>query len=319
MPNTSTWFLWYSILFIPFLIFAEAGEIRSVHLQQEGVPTSISQIIKHGARRFGLLLVVLIISTLLYYILLGVIRLTARLLLSQVPVGDMQVAIITISSAIIYPFIVFAQCAIVISDLRIKSSLSMVFRVLNNYTITILTSVAVFGILRYFIAIIRPLAVTNPVQISCYLLALLIVEGVQTAFFTIVYLHYIRESIIPEPVQLLRSPDAQVPKSNQAQSVRPKLWLLIILGIIGSQLTNFIIYAIVIFTGLGKTFNHGDGYIYALDLTLMFNAMAGIILGAVLGPLVGVILFKITRNRILALLAAFIGGVIPILFLWNIV
>ena len=316
IQNTSTWFGCLSFLLIPIAILAEAGQIRSIQLQQEGITTSASQVIKHVARRLGLLIVVLVIYILLYIMLFGVIRFAATLLLSQVPIGDMRIPILTISTVIAYPFMVFAQCAILISDLPLKSSLPMVFRVLKKDTFTILALVTIFGVLRYFFSVIYPTVDTNSFRIAGYMLVLLIMDGVQTAFFTIAYLQYIREATTIEPAQSPQLPDTDVYKSNQAQVARPKLWLLITLGIVSGQLTNFIIYGIIIFSGLGKTFNHGDGYIYALDLATMFNAMIGIILGALFGPLFGIIFFKITRNKILVLIGAFLGGVIPIILLW---
>ncbi len=185
-----------SLLLIPIAVLAEAGQIRSVQLHHKGTPTSVSQIIRHGARRMGPLIVVLVVTVLLTFLLVGVLGFVVRSLFPQMSRSDPLILIFisAITSAITYPFMAFAQCAIVISGLPLSSSLPMIFRAVKKDAFTVLTLVAAYGLLRYFIVITFPVIAANPVRIAGYMLALLIVGGIQSAAFTFAYLYCVGEA-----------------------------------------------------------------------------------------------------------------------------
>ncbi|MGD0005352.1 MAG: hypothetical protein ABSE06_14110 [Anaerolineaceae bacterium] len=194
LGGSLSWLECLSLLLIPITGLAEAGQIRSVQLCYEGTPTSISQIIRHGAHRMGPLIVVLVINLLLMFILIVVLAIVARLLLQHVLSPDVAPPLLTIVSAITYAFTAFAQCAIVISDLPLRSSLPMVFRVIKKEPLTILTLVTLVGVLSYFIGILFPITPANFVHAAGYLLAFLILGGIESTVFTFAYIYYAGEA-----------------------------------------------------------------------------------------------------------------------------
>jgi len=188
-----TWLGCLSLLLLPVAVLAQAGQIRSVQLYHEGTPTSVAQIIGHGARKMGPLIALLVVSMLLSLLLGGVLWFVMKLLSPQVLRPDLIYLLFIIINAIIYPFIAFAQCAIVLSDLPLISSLPMVFRAVKKDALTVIALVAGFGLLSYILAISFPVMATNPVRIAGYLVASLIVYGIKSAIFTFAYLYCIGE------------------------------------------------------------------------------------------------------------------------------
>ncbi len=185
------WFIFLYILLFPLIILAPACQIRAIQLQYFSAAESVLQIIRFCTRRIGALIVVLLFSGLIALLLLGIIGCPLSLILEQETKSKMWTSIYDLASIIALPIMVFAQCAIVISSLPVRSSILMLFKVIKKDTFTILTLIVVFGVLRYIMGTIYPTIVNHPIRISGYLLILLILEGVQAAFFTIAYLHYL--------------------------------------------------------------------------------------------------------------------------------
>jgi hypothetical protein len=183
-----------SLLLLPAAVLAQAGQIKSVQLYHVGTPTSASQIIRHGADRMGSLIALLVVSWVLYFLLAGVLWLVMKLLFPQITRPDLIYLLFIIVTAIVYPITTFAQCAIVLADLPLFSSLSMVFRALKKDAFTVIALVAVFGLLHYFIAVSFPITVANPLRIAGYLVASLIMDVISAAAFTFAYLYCIGEA-----------------------------------------------------------------------------------------------------------------------------
>jgi len=190
--NPTIWLLCLSLLLIPVTVLAQAGQIRAVQLHHEGSHTSISQIIRYSADRMSPLIVVMLAGLMLFYGIAIPLWNLARLLLPQPPRPEVMVLINIISMLIASTLMAFAQCGIVISDIKLGVSLPMVFRVLRNAALTVVTIVAVFIFLRYFVSILFPVRADNPAQLTGYLLALLIVETTQSALFTFTYLQFVQ-------------------------------------------------------------------------------------------------------------------------------
>jgi hypothetical protein len=87
---------------------------------------------------------------LIFLILLWLLWFLARLLFPQILRPEMWFFVFS-SGAIANILGGFAQRGIVISDLSVKSSLPIVFRVLRKDALTVLLIVIVFGLLRYFV------------------------------------------------------------------------------------------------------------------------------------------------------------------------
>ena len=186
----SFWLNCLSLLLIPVTVLAEAGQIKSVQLRRDGASASALQIIRHSARRINPLIVVLVITILLTLLIAVVLWPVMRSLLPQVARPILLNLIYIIASSITYVFLVFAQCAIVISDLSLSSSLPVAFRILKKDALTVLVLAASFGLLRYLIRLPVSITAANLFQVSGYMLALLIVNGIQSAVFTSTYLYY---------------------------------------------------------------------------------------------------------------------------------
>jgi hypothetical protein len=184
----------FTLILFPIIVLAEAGEIRSVQLHNEGTLASVSQVIRQVARKLGSLIAVFLISVLLMLLIAGILVVVARILLQHVLGPEMILPLYTIDAAIAYPFFVFAQCALVISDLPLRSSLTMAFRVLRKDAFTILVMMILFVVLHYFMSNAYSTIASNAVGIAGYMLALLIVEGTQSTAFTFAYIYYVRET-----------------------------------------------------------------------------------------------------------------------------
>lgn len=181
------------LLLFPVMILAMAGQIKVVQLHYEGTPTSISQVIRHGARRFWSLVGVYsitIILTLLFLILLWLLWFLARLLFPQIPRPEMWFFVF-LSGAIANILGGFAQRGIVISDLSVKASLPIVFQVLRKDAFTVLTLATVFGGLRYFGQLNNSLTAYSISRIVIINLAFLVMEVIQSTVYTLVYLHFV--------------------------------------------------------------------------------------------------------------------------------
>ena len=190
--NNTIWLICLSLLLIPVTVLAQAGQIRAVQLYHEGSHASISQIIRHGAGRMSSLIVVMVIGSLLMLGIAGTLWFVARSLLPQPLRPEVMVLVSWIATAIANAFITFAQRGIVISDLKLGASLSIVFQVLRNAALTVVSIVVVFGFLSYFVRILFNRSADSPAQLAGYLIAFLIVETTQSAVFTFTYLHFVQ-------------------------------------------------------------------------------------------------------------------------------
>ena len=108
----------------------------------------------------------------------------------KVPGPQFLPPIMAIAYAFAYPFKVFAQCGIVISDVSLRSSMSIVFRVVQKYALPIISIVLLFGGLHYITTILYSITITNVVRITGYILILLIISGMQAASFTLAYINF---------------------------------------------------------------------------------------------------------------------------------
>jgi len=191
VQNRPSWFIFLYILTMPIIILAPACQIRAIQLQYFSAAESVLQIIRFCARRIGALFVVLLFSGVLALLLLGIIGCPLSLFLEQETKSKMWTSLYDLANIIALPIMVFAQCAIVISGLPVKSSILMLFKVIKKDPFPMLTLIVILAVLRYIMVTIYPTVVTNPIRISGYLLILLILESAQAAFFTIAYLHYL--------------------------------------------------------------------------------------------------------------------------------
>ncbi len=195
LPSTIPELGCITFLFFPIIVIAEAGQIRSIQLSNQGTPTSISQIFKHGLRKLGPLIVVWIISLLLAFLLMGILVLIIRLVTQQVISSDMTPFIIAIGIGIAYPFMALVKCAIVISGLSLRSCFIITKRVVQKGFITILTILIIFCAMRIvLISVIYPLFTLYAIPSIIYLLINLLFETVQPAVFTFAYMYYIGDT-----------------------------------------------------------------------------------------------------------------------------
>jgi hypothetical protein len=182
------------LLLFPVLILGTAGQIRVVQLYYEGMPISISQVIRHGARRFWSLTGVYLITMLIILILAIILWFVVRSLLPQLPRTSVLSRIFYIATITANMVMYFAQRGIVISDLSVKASLPIVFRVLRKDALTVLLIVIVFGLLRYFVNLTYLKTALSFVWIIIYILVLLVIEVVQSTIFTLIYIHFMGET-----------------------------------------------------------------------------------------------------------------------------
>jgi hypothetical protein len=122
-------------------------------MYHEGAPTSFSQIFRHVARKIGSLITLLVVSVFLLIFLVGLYTVVKSFVLLQPIRPDTIIIVISIVSAIIYPFIAFAQCGIVISDLSVSWSLPMVLWALKKDAFTVIALAVLFGLVSYLMAI----------------------------------------------------------------------------------------------------------------------------------------------------------------------
>ena len=195
VQNDSTWFGCLSLLLVPIALLAYAGQIRSVQLHQEGTPTSISEVIRYCTQKLGQILAVLIVSVLLFIILLFVLFFFARLLLQQEVSQNVRNSTLYIAFQVTSAMMIFALCAIVISNLPLWSGLRTFFRAIKKDALTILILVSVFSGFSYFFAIyLYPMIFENLIRFVGYILASLILQVTQSAVFIFAYLHYSEEA-----------------------------------------------------------------------------------------------------------------------------
>lgn len=191
VQNNSTWFACFSLLLIPVAFLAYAGQVRSVQLHQEGTPTSILEVIRYCTQKMGQLLGVLIVATLLELALLSVLSFFARLLVQQEVSQIVRNSSFNIAYQIIYAIMIFAICAIVMSNLPLWSGLRTFFRAIKKDALTILIFVAVFSGFSYFFGIYLYSMIFEDLILSAgYILASLILQATRSAVFIFAYLHY---------------------------------------------------------------------------------------------------------------------------------
>jgi hypothetical protein len=117
-----------------------------------------------------------------------------KTLLPQISSLDSIFILFRIASFIFYPFIAFAQCAIVISDLSVSSSLPMVFQALKKDAFTVIVLVVIFGVISYFLAVTYRGIEGNLGGTAFYYIAQLIVNVIQSAVFTFAYFYCIGDA-----------------------------------------------------------------------------------------------------------------------------
>lgn len=202
--SAAPWVIFLYFLLIPIQVLVQAGEIRSVQMHYFKSTESVISVIKFCVRRLGALIRVLFILYFFALIVLAMISCPLYIFLHQGSTGNMSKIGNDLVNIIVYPVMIFAQCAIVISDLPAKSSAPIFFRVVKKDTKSILGLVIVFGVLRYLIGSLYPKILTNNILTIGYILLLLILEAIQAAFFTTAYLHYLLKQ--PKVVQPGLSP-----------------------------------------------------------------------------------------------------------------
>lgn len=187
--DTSIWFSVLSLLLVPIALLAQAGQIKSVQLHQEGSYATIPQIVSHGFARIKQLIFVLVVCAVLIFFLRGLLWSIAKLLHSQPDSPVVVFLVILIASAIGESIMAFAQRGIIIADYPSVDSLFIGFQALRKDVFTVLAIVAIFSILRY--SIIVSISQMNTICIAAGLLALLVAGAIQSTIFTYAYLHLI--------------------------------------------------------------------------------------------------------------------------------
>jgi hypothetical protein len=196
LPSTassSTQWGCLSLLMLPISVLAMAGQIRSVQLRYEHIPSSISQIIRYSLSRIGPLLAAMGLYTLFYFFLAFGIWSVMKFIFPQ-----MSLIVTTyIIGFIITPFMSFAFCAIVISNLSLGSSIFIGFRAIKKDALSVFTLSILFGLLGYSLIVSHSKMVLNPFRIAvyaAYYVVDLIVYALEAAIITFAY-HYCIENI----------------------------------------------------------------------------------------------------------------------------